>query len=101
MKTLLQERGLFTAGEWSQALGAELKEAEAAGDATAEHYYDCWLEALEHLIAAKGLAGAGQLGALAAAWARAAEATPHGRPIELANDPLGGAEAQDRPSGPR
>ena len=90
MKALLQERGVFTAAEWSQALGAELKEAEAAGDLHAERYYDRWLEALEHLIAGKGLAGAAHLEALAAAWSRAAEATPHGRPIELANDPLGG-----------
>ena len=90
MKSLLLERGVFSAVEWSQALGAELKQAEALGDTQAEHYYDCWLEALEHLIAAKGLAAAAQLQSLAAAWSRAAEATPHGRPIELANDPLGG-----------
>ena len=92
MKALLQERGLFDAAEWSQALGAQLREAERAGDAHAERYYDCWLAALEHLIAAKGLADAAHLQSPAAAWSRAAEATPHGRPIELANDPLGGAE---------
>jgi nitrile hydratase accessory protein len=91
MKALLQGRGLFDAAEWSQALGAQLKAAELAGDAHAERYYDCWLAALEQLIAAKGLADAGHLQSLAAAWSRAAEATPHGRPIELANDPLGGA----------
>ncbi len=91
MKTLLQDQGLIGAAEWSQALAAELRAAEAAGDHHGETYYDSWLAALEHLIDAKALASQSQLHALAAAWARAAEATPHGRPIELSNDPLGKA----------
>ena len=35
----------------------------------------------------KGVAGKGDIDALAAAWERAAHATPHGKPILLENDP--------------
>lgn len=72
----LNERGLFTWSEWADALGAELKHGHS--------YWDAWLEALEELVVAKGVAGRGELQALAAAWREAAEATPHGRPIVLA-----------------
>jgi hypothetical protein len=46
-----------------------------------------WLAALEGLIVEKGAADRVALDARRAAWARAAEATPHGEPILLANDP--------------
>ncbi len=82
----LHERGLFTWPEWAAALSAEIAAHGATDDGSA--YYEFWLEALEHLLIAKGAASHDEVDALAAAWARAAEATPHGRPIELANDPL-------------
>jgi nitrile hydratase accessory protein len=73
----LQERGVWTAAEWAEALGAEIaREPEAP-------YYRQWLAALEGLVAAKGLAGAETLSRYADAWGRAAERTPHGTPIEL------------------
>ena len=50
-------RGLFTWPEWAQALSAEIKRAQAAGDPdTGETYYRHWLAALETLIARKGIA---------------------------------------------
>lgn len=84
----LQAQGVFSAEEWAQALGAEIRQAVAAsGCRDGSDYYERWCEALEHLLIAKGLASHAGVDALAASWARAAEATPHGQPIRLENDP--------------
>jgi nitrile hydratase accessory protein len=84
----LQERGIFTAEEWAQALGTEIREALAKGGCRdGSDYYERWCEALEHLLIEKGLASHDRIDSLAASWARAAEATPHGRPILIENDP--------------
>ena len=80
----LQERGVFSAGEWSAALGAEIKRAQAAGDPdTGETYSHHWLAALERLVVAKGLADAATLARNREAWRRASARTPHGAPIVL------------------
>jgi nitrile hydratase accessory protein len=80
----LQQRGLFTWGEWAQTLGDEIKKAQAAGDPdTGETYYHHWLAALERIIAEKGVADAQQLARTRSAWAHACARTPHGTPIEL------------------
>jgi nitrile hydratase accessory protein len=80
----LRERGVFSWSEWAATLGEEIKKAQAAGDPdTGETYYRHWLAALEHLVAAKGLAGAETLARTRQAWQRAGERTPHGKPIEL------------------
>ena len=81
----LHEKGLFTWSEWAAALSAELKRPDAAADGS--DYYECWLRALEQLLRRKRVAGSSEIDDLAAAWARAAHATPHGRPILLQNDP--------------
>lgn len=84
MTLALHERGLFTWLEWSAALGAEIKRAQAAGDPdTGETYYHHWLAALERLIAEKGVADRTTLTRYRDAWDRAADRTPHGKPIEL------------------
>lgn len=82
----LHEQGVFTWPEWAEALSIEI--AEHGGTDDGSRYYEFWLEALEHLLIAKRQTSHAEVDALAASWARAAEATPHGRPIELANDPL-------------
>ena len=48
----LQERGIFTAAEWAQALGREIA---AAGADDGTRYYELWLVALERLVREKGL----------------------------------------------
>jgi nitrile hydratase accessory protein len=73
----LQDRGVFTAGEWAAALGAEIA---AAPDAS---YYECWLAALERLAGERELTDPGTLARYRDAWERAAHRTPHGTPIEL------------------
>ena len=87
MALALHARGLFTWPEWAATLGAEIKRAQAAGDAdTGETYYRHWLNALERLVSEKGVAGAEVLARYRDAWDRAADRTPHGQPIELRAD---------------
>lgn len=80
----LHDSGLFSWNEWADAL-SEVKKPDAARDG--HDYYEHWLSALEKLLATKGVAGKHEIDALAAAWERAAHATPHGKPILLENDP--------------
>jgi nitrile hydratase accessory protein len=82
----LHARGLFSWTQWAEALGAEIRAAGAADDGS--RYYEHWLAALEKIVAASGATDARALHERAEAWGRAAAATPHGKPIELANDPL-------------
>jgi nitrile hydratase accessory protein len=82
----LHAKGLFTWTQWAETLGAEIRAAGPADDGS--RYYEHWLAALEKIVAARGATDAHALHARAEAWTRAAAATPHGKPIELANDPL-------------
>jgi nitrile hydratase accessory protein len=79
----LNERGLFTWREWSEALGAAVARTPDADAADPEAYWRAWLAALEEVLASKKVAEAADLRSLQEAWRRAAEATPHGHPIEL------------------
>ena len=84
MTLALHERGLFSWTEWAQALSQAIARAQAAGDPDlGDTYYRHWLDALETLLLAKGLAHADTLHALEHAWEDAAERTPHGQTIEL------------------
>jgi nitrile hydratase accessory protein len=80
----LHSHGLFGWPEWAAILADEIERAQAAGDPdTGETYYRHWLNALERIVAEKGLTDAGTLAVYRDAWDRAAERTPHGTPIEL------------------
>ena len=80
----LHQRGLFSWGEWAQALALQIKLAQAQGDGDAgDTYYAHWLAALEALVAAKHAASAHELQRSRQAWAQAALRTPHGQAIEL------------------
>lgn len=83
----LQEAGLFTWSEWAAALGRTIRPA-GEGEQAAD--YGRWLATLEGILAEKGIADPSRLNSRTAAWLRAAQATPHGQPILLANDPDGG-----------
>ncbi len=84
MALALHERGLFTWSEWAATLADEIKRAQAAGDPdTGETYYRHWLNALERLVAAKGVTDGLTLARYREAWDHAADRTPHGTPIEL------------------
>ena len=62
MALALHERGVFTWPEWAAALAEAIKRAQAAGDPDlGATYYRHWLDALESLVIAKGLADADRL----------------------------------------
>ena len=86
MTVHLHERGLFTWGEWAETLSGELHAPGRAEDGS--DYFDCWVAALSAILVKNGVADADMILDLQKSWQRAAEATPHGKPIELANDPL-------------
>jgi len=87
MAVALHQRGVFTWPEWAATLADEIKRAQAGGDPdTGETYYRHWLAALERLVAEKGIASRETLGRYRDAWDRAADRTPHGKPIELSRD---------------
>ena len=80
----LQEVGVVSAVEWSEALGAAIRRAQAAGDPdTGETYYLHVLDALETLLRDKGLLGDEELRARKKAWEEAYRRTPHGKPVHL------------------
>ena len=84
MALALHERGVFTWPEWAEALGREIKRAQAAGDPdTGATYYRHWLATLERLVAAKGVVSLETLGRYRDAWDHAADRTPHSLPIQL------------------
>jgi nitrile hydratase accessory protein len=86
MALALHERGLFTWSEWAATLAQEIKAAQAAGDPDAGNtYYRHWLNALERLVAEK-VASRDALAHHREAWRQAAERTPHGQPIKLADE---------------
>lgn len=88
MAVALHERGVFTWKEWADTLAHVIAEVKARGEPdTGEDYYRHWLTALERLVAAKGLVGAGPLEQRRHEWEEAAGHTPHGQPIELRRKP--------------
>ena len=86
MTVRLHEKGVFSWSEWAEALSAELYRPGRKADAS--DYYDCWVAALSRLVTELAIASGRELETLTKSWQRAAEATPHGRPIILENDPL-------------
>ena len=84
MALSLHQKGLFTWPEWAATLADEIKRAQAAGDRDmGDTYYLHWMNALERLIAEKGVADRTTQTRYRDAWERAADVTPHGQPIEL------------------
>lgn len=78
------EAGYFTAQNWAEALGAEIRRSAAAGAPDDQaSYYAAVLRALEGLTAARELVTGADLADRTAAWVRAYERTPHGQPVEL------------------
>ncbi|MDH3715140.1 MAG: nitrile hydratase accessory protein [Gammaproteobacteria bacterium] len=75
---------VFSAGQWSDALGAELKHALARREPDdPQTYYRSALAALETLLAADGRIVAERLADRVETWRRAYLNTPHGQPVKL------------------
>jgi hypothetical protein len=80
----LIERGLFTAGEWSEARGAaRRRDAESGRPDDQTSYYEAALRALETLTLRAGALTAATIDRRQEQWHRAYEATPHGDPVLL------------------
>jgi nitrile hydratase accessory protein len=78
------QRGVFTWPEWAAALSNEIKRAPAGGDPSrGDTFYRHWLNALERLVAEKGVIDRASLSRYRNAWGHAARQTPHGQPIDL------------------
>lgn len=77
----LNEAGWLDWPDWATAFG-QARAGEGA-------YFQDWLDTLQRLLAERGVTDPDAVTALTAAWQRAARATPHGTPIQLANDPQG------------
>jgi nitrile hydratase accessory protein len=77
LAVLACRRGCFTWSEWTRALGRELQAVPQ------RRYFDCWLAALQSLLAGKDLIGAQELGERQSAWEAAYRRTPHGKPVSL------------------
>ena len=76
----LVESGYFDRSEWAEALGKEIRAAQEQGDPDlGGTYYRHWLNALERLCAAKGLAPHGDVLQRTEEWRRAYLDTPHGK----------------------
>lgn len=80
----LVESGYFDRSEWAEALGEEIRAAQSRGDPDlGGTYYRHWLNALERLCAAKGLAPQADVLQRTEEWRRAYLDTPHGKPVVL------------------
>jgi nitrile hydratase accessory protein len=85
----LNEAGVFAWAHWAEAFGATLKrhglqkELDGGELDGGDDYYAAWLETLEAVLAARGLAEAADLAALKTAWEQAYLRTPHGQAVQL------------------
>jgi nitrile hydratase accessory protein len=80
----LSAQGYFAWKEWASVLADELAVAAQRGEPDdGSRYYQCWLTALERLVAAKRLADPQELLTYKESWAEAYRSTPHGKPVEL------------------
>jgi nitrile hydratase accessory protein len=80
----LVERGVFSAREWSAALGDQLRAAEAQGEPdTQGTYYAAAVAALTALVVSRGAVPPAALAERTEAWRDAYRHTPHGHPVEL------------------
>lgn len=87
MTVRLHERCVFSWSEWAEVLSQELYRPGRCADGS--DYYECWVAALSRILSELSIVRGDDLERATKAWQRAAEATPHGKPIVLENDPLG------------
>jgi nitrile hydratase accessory protein len=80
----LVRNGLFSASDWSAALGLQLAEAVKHGEAdTQQSYYGCVLSALETLVAANSDIDRATQVKVREDWEAAYRNTEHGQPVQL------------------
>ncbi|HLM19056.1 MAG TPA: nitrile hydratase accessory protein [Acidimicrobiia bacterium] len=83
MVVALTDAGVFTGAEWSDALGAAIRSARAAGDPDlGDTYYHHWVAALERLCVTRTEIVRAAIDECQNDWRRAYENTPHGQAVE-------------------
>ena len=87
MLVTLEKQNLISWPEWADELGAEIKQSSTSTDTGADYYVHV-LSALEKLLVKKRIVSTQGLEQYQAGWARVAERTPHGEPMELMADDL-------------
>ena len=84
MADTLVRAGTFSAEQWADALGVELRERAPSGpDDDANAYYGAVVAALESLLHRSGAADTVEVETRHQQWKRAFLNTPHGKPVEL------------------
>lgn len=84
----LVKNGMFSATEWSEALGQSLRDAQAEGRQDDQQtYYSCVLRTLEVLISRHSDIDSNAIAGRRADWEQAYRSTPHGQPVLLDRDP--------------
>ena len=79
MTVKLAEEGVFSWGEWCEAISTEIKRAQAAGDPDlGDTYYLHWLSALEGLVVQKKVSNKNGLDQAFNDWRAADQARIHG-----------------------
>ena len=78
------EKGRFTANDWSNTLGAEIRRSLTDGKPdNAATYYSCVLATFETLVTQAKLASTEEIRTRKQQWVEAYEHTPHGQPVTL------------------
>jgi nitrile hydratase accessory protein len=80
----LSETGVFSWPVWAERFGEVLAEHGLSRELDGgDDYFLAWVEALEALLRARGVAGPGDLERIKAAWTDAYLKTAHGQPVDL------------------
>jgi nitrile hydratase accessory protein len=84
MTVHLSESGRFTWPDWTARFGQTLKAHGLSHELDGgDDYFGAWLDALENLLADRGLAEKSAVAELKAAWEAAYLTTPHGAPVKI------------------
>lgn len=83
---LASRQGCFTWSEWTRALSRELQGVpDGMPQVGRAGYFDCWLSALQLLLADKGVVAHGELLARKESWEDAYRRTPHGVAVRISS----------------
>ena len=84
----LNESGHLDWPDWASAFGATLARHGLDRDLDGgDDYFTAWVETVEGVLTARGMAAPGDLAALRDAWRQAYLVTPHGEPVRLGAAP--------------
>ena len=77
----LSEQDVFDWSEWTEALAAEIRNADESDQG--DRYYHYWMATLEKLLTQHGIISEEALQERKIAWRKAYLRTPHGKPVNL------------------